>query len=211
MIHVYAVDVSCMESNCYESLYAAASPERKVRADKSRSKEASCCTIVAEALLHYCLKKHLALTEYPLEKNGQGKPRLGNCPDFHFNISHSGHWVVLACGETEVGIDVEHIRVDEKQEKLARRFFTPQEQNFIFREPQGTEERFFQIWTAKESYLKYLGTGLQKSLKSFCVRSMEHPHFFFHKLKDCAMTLCTEESACELAFLTPEQLQQNDI
>ena len=205
MIYVYAVDVSSMEPACYEALYAAASPERKERADKCRKAENARCTIVAEALLRHCVKQHLAKTEFQLDKSEHGKPKIRNCHDFHFNISHSGHWVVLACGKTEVGIDVECIRMDDKKEKLARRFFTEEEQSFVFREDTGTETRFFRIWTAKESYLKYLGTGLQKSLNSFCVRSMEHPNFFFRQLEDCAMTLCTEENHWQLEILSPKQ------
>ena len=204
MIYVYAVDVSSMEPACYEALYAVASPERKARADNCRKAENTRCTIVAEALLRYCVKQHLGMTECQLEKNEQGKPKIRNCNDFHFNISHSGHWVVLACGKTEVGIDVECIAKNGKEEKLARRFFTLEEQDFVF--GQDGEERFFQIWTAKESYLKYLGTGLQKSLNSFCTRSMTHPKFFFHQLEDCAMTLCTEENDWQLEILFPEQL-----
>ena len=206
MIHVYAVDVSLLESACYENLYAAASPERKARADKCLKPDTAQCTIVAEALLRYCMKQQLALTEYQLEKNEQGKPRIKNCPDFHFNISHSGHWVVLACGETEVGIDVEAIRMDNQKDKIARRFFTEAEQSYLFQEAAGLHDRFYQIWTAKESYLKYLGTGLQKALNSFCVRSMEYPNFFFRQLVGCAMTLCTEEDAYQLEILQPEQL-----
>ena len=206
MITVYAVDISNMDITCYETLYAAASPERKVRADKGHSKEVSCCTIAAEALLRYCVNRHLSIIEFSLVKNAHGKPRLKGCSGFHFNISHSGHWVVLACGETEVGIDVETIRMDSQKEKIARRFYTPQEQSYVFQEQAGAAERFFQIWTAKESYLKYLGTGLQKALNSFCVRSMEFPKFFTRHLGDCAMTLCTEEKAYQLEILSPEQL-----
>lgn len=206
MIHVYAVDVSLIESACYEALYFAASQERKERSDKCRDRDHACCCLAAEALLRYCVSRHLGITDFSLEKNAHGKPRLKDSSSFHFNISHSGNWVVIACGETEVGIDVEAIRIDSQKEKIARRFYTPQEQSYVFQEQSGVAERFFQIWTAKESYLKYLGTGLQKSLNSFCVRSMEHPNFFFRQLGDCAMTLCTEEKAYQLEFLSPEQL-----
>ena len=206
MITVYAVDVSNMDAACYETLYSAASQERKERSDKSRKADHARCCLISEALLRYAVKRHLGTTEFTLAKNEHGKPRVQNCSDFHFNISHSGHWVVLACGETEVGIDVETIRKDHQKEKIARRFFTPEEQDYVFQEKAGEEERFFQIWTSKESYLKYLGTGLQKALHSFCVRSMENPNFFFQQLGDCAMTLCTEDLAYELDLLTPERL-----
>ena len=152
------------------------------------------------------MKRHLGNGEFTLVKNEHGKPRVQNCSDFHFNISHSGHWVVLACGETEVGIDVETIRMDSKKEKIARRFFTQAEQNYVFQDETGFDDRFYQIWTAKESYLKCLGMGLQKALNSFCVRSMEYPNFFCQQLDNCAMTLCTEDLAYRLELLCPEQL-----
>ena len=152
------------------------------------------------------MRSHLGTGEFTLVKNEHGKPRVQSCNDFHFNISHSGHWVVLACGETEVGIDVETIRMDAQKEKITRRFFAQAEQDYVFREKVGEGVRFFQVWTAKESYLKYLGTGLQKALNSFCVRSMKHPNFFFCQLEDYAMTLCTEEKGYQMVFLAPEEL-----
>ena len=210
MITVYAVDISHMEAACYDALYKASSPERKVRADKSRNQDAARCTIAAEALLRYAVKSHLGISDFTMEKNPYGKPRLTGIHDFYFNLSHSGHWVVLACGATELGIDVETIKAEQQKEKLARRFFTPEEQSFIFGEETGIDERFYQIWTAKESYLKYLGTGLQKALNSFCVRTMEHPNFFFHRLADCAMTLCSEEKEYHVQLLSPEELLQRE-
>ena len=206
MIMVYAVDISNMDITCYKTLYAAASTERKVRADRCRKPENARCTIVAGALLRYCAKQYLGTEAFTLEKNEHGKPRLKEWPGFYFNISHSGHWVVLAWGNTEVGIDVQTMDSDEKTEKIAHRFFTRPERDYVMQTQGGKTERFYRVWTAKESYLKYLGTGLQKPLNSFCVRSMEHPNFFFRQLCDCAMTLCTEEDSYQLEILQPEQL-----
>jgi len=96
------------------------------------------------------------------------KPYLENHNDIHFNISHSGDWVVCALSTKEVGIDVEKIR--EINFNIARRFFSAQEVDHLFKLPQKLQlEYFFDLWTLKESYLKTLGTGLTKPLSSFTV------------------------------------------
>lgn len=209
MIRVYAVNVGQTNPQTYETLYKNASQERKLRADKCRQRENAYACIAAEALLRYAVKNHLHTREYTLEINAYGKPRIKENPDFHFNISHSGNWVVLACGNSEVGIDVETLRMDEKKEKVARRFFSDAEQQFVFQTEEDTHKRFFQIWTAKESYLKFLGTGLQTPLTSFDVCTMTQPHFFTHWLEEGCMTLCSVEKAYQMELLQPEQLMES--
>jgi 4'-phosphopantetheinyl transferase len=50
---------------------------------------------------------------------------------------------------------------------LAQRFFTPQEAAVLGRLPEKEQQRaFFRLWTAKESLLKALGTGLSRPLSS---------------------------------------------
>lgn len=204
MIQVYAVNASNINQEVYDTLYAQAPQERKIRADRCLSREDAVCCIAAERLLRYAVKTHLGNQEFALETNAYGKPRIKGNPDFHFNLSHSGNWVVLACGNSEVGIDVENLRMDDKKQRLARRFFTPKEQDYVFQEE--FEKRFFEVWTAKESYLKYLGTGLQKSLSSFCVRSMDAPRFFSQWLGDSCVTLCTQEENYLIEQIPPEVL-----
>ena len=84
------------------------------------------------------------------------------------------------------------------KEKMAARFFTTEEQEFIFQQPELAEERFYQVWTAKESYLKYLGTGLTKSLSSFSAISPEIAPMLKTKfLPDgYCITLCCEDADC---------------
>ena len=38
-----------------------------------------------------------------------GKPYLPDVTDFHFNLSHSGQYVVLAIGHLPLGVDVERM------------------------------------------------------------------------------------------------------
>ena len=68
-----------------------------------------------------------------------------------------------------MGVDVEKIRTFRGCERLAMRFFAADEQEYIFAVKGDNEraERFTKIWTLKECYLKYLGSGLSESLESF--------------------------------------------
>lgn len=105
--------------------------------------------------------------EIHYKKSIKGKPYLDNLP-IHFNISHSGEWVVLAIGDIDVGIDVEVLRA--VNYRVATRFFS-KEENDLLKQLNGNEKLklFFDFWTIKESYLKLLGTGLTKSLSSFSI------------------------------------------
>jgi len=96
------------------------------------------------------------------------KPYLLSHPHIHFNISHSGRWVVVAVSEREVGIDVE--RVKKVNLGIAERFFSEMEKHQLFSLPEAAQmDYFFDLWTLKESFLKAIGTGLTKPLKSFTV------------------------------------------
>lgn len=168
MVRVLLLNISSMECD-YPQLYAAATPERKLRSEQYRNKADALRCLAADALLRFAL----GTADYQTETGPQGKPRITGRPDFHYNLSHSGDWVVLACSDSEVGVDVEKIRMDPGKENIARRCFTPDEQAYVFEDPELTAQRFFRIWTGKESYLKYLGTGLAKSLASFSILSPE--------------------------------------
>lgn len=71
--------------------------------------------------------------------NKYGKPYLKN---FYFNISHSGRWVVLACANEDVGIDIEKIQ----EEIVVESFFSEEERRYINEVNDGEKrERFTQV------------------------------------------------------------------
>ncbi len=61
-----------------------------------------------------------------------------------------------------VGIDIECIR--EYDEKIAERFFTKEEQDYL-KYSENKNEDFVRIWTSKEAYGKFTGGGLNDGLK----------------------------------------------
>lgn len=99
----------------------------------------------------------------------QGKPYLKDYPDIHFSLSHSGNMAVLAISDSKVGIDVQERRG--YQEKVVKRFYHESEVAVIEAISELAEKAnyFYQMWTAKEAYIKYTGKGMGQDLRSFCV------------------------------------------
>ena len=203
MIRVLAVDVSRLEQDQYEAFYRLATPERKLRANRFRRQEDASRCIVADALLRYAL----GTQAYQVETAPGGKPRILGHSDFHFNLSHAGNWVVLAWGQTPVGVDVERHDRTTGYEAIAKRFFSPEEQRKLA-ESQDPSHKFYEIWTGKESYLKYLGTGLQYDLGSFSVYSLELPVHLHRPVlsQGYSLCLCTREEDYLLELLPVERL-----
>lgn len=101
-----------------------------------------------------------------LEVGAHGKPYFPACPDLHLSVSHSGTWWLCACADCPVGLDVQIHRSHRDPALLSRRFFHPQEDAFLARE---AYRRFFDLWAAKESWVKYTGTGFTVGIGSFSV------------------------------------------
>ena len=82
-----------------------------------------------------------------------GKPYFADLP-IHFSLSHSGTKAILAVAECEVGADIQEMK--EVNLRLAERVFTPREREYVGGDP----VRFFEIWTKKEAYGKWKGSGV---------------------------------------------------
>ncbi len=202
MIHIVCVDIAGADGMIYRKLYEKASRSRKIRADGYRKPEDALRCVTADALLRYVL----GTDQYTVTQEKGGKPKIPERPDLYFNLSHAGRWVVLAWGHEEVGVDVEEIRADVNIQGLVRRYFTPEEQDYILRSDPLI--RFFDLWTRKESYLKYLGTGLAKSLNSFSVLKAETGMGFWQKELpgNYRLCLCSEKTEVSMEITDLERL-----
>ena len=98
----------------------------------------------------------LGLPDLPLLHDGAGRPYLEGGP--FVSVSHSRNYCALALSDRPVGLDAEELRP--LREKLAARVMGPEEYRW-YRARGSREEDFFTLWTLKESWLKYLGTGLR--------------------------------------------------
>lgn len=96
-----------------------------------------------------------------------GKPKLGNLSGIHFNISHAGKWVVCVLHSEEVGIDIEHV---EPIDLAISESFFHRKENEDIQGANNSIERFFDYWTLKESFIKFIGKGLSQPLNSFLIQ-----------------------------------------
>ncbi|MBE9204125.1 4'-phosphopantetheinyl transferase superfamily protein [Synechocystis salina LEGE 06099] len=110
-----------------------------------------------------CLPQQLQFTYGP-----QGKPELVDRERRSpwFNLAHSGNYGLIGLSaEGEIGVDLQVMLPKAHCLKLARRFFSVQETQQLENLPE--EERtkvFYQLWTAKEAFLKATGQGLSGGL-----------------------------------------------
>lgn len=109
------------------------------------------------------LKEKFNILMPEIEKGAHGKPYFKES-DIYFNISHTDALQAVAIGKSEVGVDIEKIR--DVNLKVASRF-TKEEYDYVMEAE--SSNRFFEIWTKKEAYLKFKGTGISGGLNSFNV------------------------------------------
>jgi 4'-phosphopantetheinyl transferase len=128
--------------------------------------------LYAEILVRMQAARRLGLAneEIIFAANEFGKPYLPDHPAFNFNISHTRSAIAVAFSDETIGVDIEKIKAADL--RIADRFFTAAEQNYIH-SSEKPERAFFEMWTKKEAYIKCLGTGLATSLNSFDVLSGE--------------------------------------
>ena len=115
------------------------------------------------------------LHELVVARTPRGKPYFSDCPRIHISVSHSGDYLLCAVADFPVGVDIQ-IHTGPRDEtpeeaavrlrRIAKRYFTPGEAAFI---QTDTCDRFFRLWTARESYVKYTGQGIDDSFADCCV------------------------------------------
>ncbi len=128
--------------------------------------------LTGKLLKRVLLAKHLnsSISELEFDVNRYGKPQLirHNQKSLHFNLSHSGDWVVIAIDNEPLGIDIELIQPQIPDvEKIV---FTENEIKQIYSVEQDQHiNRFFNQWTRKESYIKAMGMGFSANLEMISI------------------------------------------
>ena len=121
-------------------------------------------------LSRFLAKKFLGITKYNISTNPFGKPFFKDYPNFCYNLSHSGKWVVAAVSDKSIGIDVEMIHTLNDFLDIAKRFYSTVEYNSLLECQENSRlDLFYNIWTKKESMIKAIGKGLSIPLSSFNV------------------------------------------
>lgn len=167
-----------IEGQTFDFLFRFAGQEKQQRIERLRFKKDRDLMLIGDILAKHCVAKvfKIDFSSIEIAIGEHGKPYVSNYPDVHFNISHSGKLVVCAVLDKPVGIDVQKMR-DANFTALAKRAFTQKEHDAFHKVPkEDIRTQFYKTWTAKESYIKLLGTGLKDLKKdipaSVCVKTL---------------------------------------
>lgn len=204
---IYFIEISETENVETTDLLQLVSIEKRKKLDRYRFQIDSKLSLYAELLVRQQAMCLLGLDNNEIEfgANNHGKPFLQGHPSFHFNISHTRNAVVAAFSNEEVGIDIE--KVESADFEIINRFFTFSEKNYILSH-ENADRAFYEIWTKKEAYIKCIGTGLTKSLKTFNTLDNEKNYILMY-VGEYIISICCNESVPKsphLIILTEKEL-----
>lgn len=168
MVEIYAISIEGIEDTLYSQMITYVSDERRKKTERYKFYNDRLRSVVSECLVRAVISQRIYSAPFPLifGAGPYGKPFVENVPQFHFNISHSGTWVVCAVDSQPVGIDIEEIKPINTE--IARLVFSDHEKATL--EAKTGDEQlhyFYNLWTLKESYVKAVGLGLSLPLRSF--------------------------------------------
>ena len=168
MIDIAVTEISDgIDEEIFLRLYRCISNYKKEKISKYRFVEDRNRCLIGDLLARYtiCRKYKLPLEVMEFYEDSFGKPKAANYKDIHFNISHSGNWVVCAVDYMPVGIDVELIKPIHIG--IAKRFYSQEEYiKLLILNEEERIEFFYKLWTLKESYIKAVGRGLSIDISS---------------------------------------------
>ena len=144
------------------------SSERRSALLCRKNRKSAEASIIGELLAKYAIKKHFGIpfSKQHFLKTEHGKPYLEGHRDIHFNISHSGEYVVCAVSDRPVGIDIE--KTGAYRQRVAKRICSREELDML-EKSEKPDDDFSCLWTQKEAVLKRKGTGLSDADIKSCL------------------------------------------
>ncbi len=186
-MELYSVKINDIGEEMLNEICLMIDLEKRHRIEKFVSKKDKIRTLVGDILVRTVIMEHLKLRNKYIRfyENQYGKPYLEGFSDFNYNISHSGDFVVCAIDDKPIGIDIEEVK-HIQYEEIVKRFFSIKEHEYIFNHKSHLDiNRFYEIWTLKESYIKLCGQGLSIPLKSFSIEIDQYKNIKVVCNKEC--------------------------
>lgn len=143
-------------------------------------------------------------TDVKIARNQMGKPYIYNMPQAHFNISHSGEWIVGAFDSLPVGVDIEQIKALDLN--MAKSILAVGDSIEMMKmKDSDCLNHFYSCWTLGESYLKMLGSGVTLPLPS-TIKLYDKAFFKNYSIdEEYILSICSNHG------LFPEGIVFNDI
>lgn len=131
--------------------------------------------LLGRALLRVALSSYdssITPSAWKFSQNDYGKPAISetqNSKSIYFNLSHSSQRIALVVARfPDIGVDIELSSKERRVEAIAERFFSPLEVTALLSLPKERQlDRFYDLWTLKEAYIKACGMGLAIPLQHF--------------------------------------------
>lgn len=194
-VKTYFSNVNALnDKDIFEFFYNKVSRARRGKIDCLKFQKDKNLSLAVGILLQVALKEE-GIENCQIEIGQFGKPSLINNKNLFFNLSHSEEMAMCVIATSPVGCDIERIKK-----------CTPDISRIVLSEGEKMDN-FYQIWTAKESYLKMTGEGLNKDLKSINIEIPLKKQYIFGRevtfidvscKKDYAATICVEGDVCSL-------------
>lgn len=162
-----------LDDRTVQTLMFFAPVEKRTRICRQRIRQNADNMLVGAALARHLLWQELRIPYTAVIAYGPyGKPYLADYPKAHFNISHSGQYVVCAVCDRLVGIDIQEIAP--YCTEVAANVCNPMEMMQLNASAEPAME-FARIWTKKEAFVKLTGNGITGGLKD--ISFPEDVHF----------------------------------
>jgi len=137
---------------------------QRFRVERARREYLAAHALLRNALSHYGT---LPPQDWRFKSNAHGKPAPDPDCGLRFNLSHSGGLAVCLVSEADahVGVDVEPAARANQIAAVAHKVFSPHEQAALDALPAPDKlNRYLDLWTLKEAYVKARGLGFSLPL-----------------------------------------------
>ena len=112
---------------------------------------------------------------FPMRKaeisiDGRGKPVIivDDGVECGISLSHShGLLALMVCDRGSAGVDIEYIKERKQRDRIARRYFG-------ISEKQQSVLGFYRSWTAREAFVKAVGSGIDRRFKRIALSHESH-------------------------------------
>ena len=138
-----------------------------------------------------------------IDFNIEGKPYIKNTNNIFFNISHSKDIAICSFASSNIGCDIEKLDNSRINIDVINKIASKEEQEYFAKVSiENKKEEFLKLWTYKESFIKYKGSGL-KDIKNISIYdkngNINDLSFDGHKIYfkdydfgDCIIAVCSE-------------------
>ena len=200
MYYVYVASLNDCINNVSSKAFELLANSSKAYVYKKIQKKDQYRTAIAEILLKMIFINELNLRGIYFDRTRGGVLFSKNWKNYFFSISHSENYIIVIVSNFKVGIDIQFM--NKNMRKIADRFFYPEEIEYVYRIEEKIEEHFYEVWTKKESYYKYMNHKLHSNFLSINTmqdvgRTMEKFNTIIVK-DNYMLTICKTEVITDL-------------